>query len=670
MTLYSMRWRRVALGLAFYAAIVTGPVRSGADSTVEAAELAEMSLEDLLSLEVTSVSRKAERSSEAAAALYVVTNEDIRRSGSRTIADALRLVPGVHVGQIDSSQWAVGLRGFSGQLNNKLQVLIDGRSVYTPLFSGVFWDVQDTLIEDVDRIEVIRGPGGTLWGANAVNGVINVITKTAKETQGGLVVGGGGTEERGFGAFRYGGKIGDNFHYRLYGKYFDRDSGFDASRVEVDDWRMGRLGFRTEWDATETDTFTLLGDLYDGEAGPLSGPAGPDVERQLSGASLLGRWLHRDTADSDSQVQDYYDYTDRNDLFVRDRRGTFDVDTQSRVPLRFLPVRQELIFGLGYRLYTDHVRDGTGVVVDPDERHVQLPSAFIQDEIRLIDERLRITLGTKIEHTDFTGWEVSPSARAAYVADSDQVIWASISRAVRVTSRLENDIRLESGPTEEIPVPTVFTGNRGLGAETLLAYEVGYRVQPAEILFGEAAARPRFFLDVALFYNDYEELVTFAPSDPVFVPTPPPGRLVVPVVAGNDMEGSIYGFEIAADASLAAWWRLRSSYSHTQIDLDVGEGSSDPFSAEGSTPRHMVSVRSFVDLPWDLQFDQVLRWLDALPSRGVGSYFGLDLRLGAHLPYGLELSLVGQNLLHDHHREFDGGTEVERGFYGKLSWRF
>jgi iron complex outermembrane recepter protein len=628
-------------------------------STVHASELAEMSLEDLMNIEVTSVSRKSERSSEAAAALYVVTAEDIRRSGSRTLADALRLVPGVHVAQINANVWAVGVRGFSGQLDNKLQVLIDGRSVYTPLFAGVFWDVQDTMLEDVERIEVIRGPGGTLWGANAVNGVVNVITKSAKQTQGVYLESGGGTEERAFGGFRYGGSVGDDFHYRIWGKAFERDAGYLRGGGAEDDWRVGRMGFRADWTASDVDSVMIQGDLYEGESGSLGGGQGdedlPDAD--LSGASLLGRWTRSYASEAESQLQLYYDYNDRNEALVRDRRSTVDLDAQLRQPYRVLGLRQELVFGGGYRLYLDHLRGGPLVDVEPDAREVHLPSGFVQNDTWLAGDRVRVTLGTKVEHTEFTGWELSPSGRVAFLPDDRQTVWASVSRAVRIISRLENDLALESPASPEIPLPTLFLGNRSLGSEELLAYEVGYRIRPAD----------RLLLDVAAFYNDYDELVTFAPEDPRVLP---PGRLVLPIVAGNQMDGAIYGFEVAADAALAPWWRVRSSYSHVQVDLHPEPGAQDPFEADGSSPRHMIAVRSFVDLPRDVQLDQMIRWIDAIPGRGVGSYWALDLRLGIPLPRGLELSLVGQNLLDGHHREFDGGTQVQRGFYGKLSWRF
>ena len=334
-------WVGVLLGGAA-AAVIAMHGRSIAASRADPLDLTELSLEELVSLEVTSVSKKAERRSAAAAALYVITPEDVQRSGVTTLADALRMAPGTHVARIDANKWAVSIRGFGGRFSNKLLVLMDGRTLYTPLFGGTFWDAQDTLLEDVERIEVVRGPGGTLWGANAMNGVINVITKSARDTHGAFLSTGGGTEERAFGAARYGGSIGDDFHYRVYGSYVERDEGFAAAGDPGDDWRLGRLGFRTDWDVTSDDLVTLQGDVYDGEAGQ---PGSDEMPRSLgdddlTGAYALGRWTRRLGESSDAALQIYYDHTDRNDPFFRERRGTFDIDAQHRFPL---PGNQEIV---------------------------------------------------------------------------------------------------------------------------------------------------------------------------------------------------------------------------------------------------------------------------------------------------------------------------------------
>jgi iron complex outermembrane receptor protein len=655
-----------ALRWAVWLAVATVLASPGPLAEAEEARkgLTELSLDELLSIEVTSVSKRPERFVEAPAAIYVITQEDIRRSGVTSIPEALRLAPGVHVARVNSNTWAIGIRGFTSALSRALLVLIDGRAVYSPLFAGVFWDVQDVLLEDIERIEVIRGPGGTLWGANAVNGVINIITKHARATQGGLVTGGGGTEERGFGGFRYGGTIGSNFHYRVYGKAFDRDSGFRPDGSEFDDWRMARGGFRADWEPTLQDALTLQGDVYGGRAGRrttitrLSPPSVETVERDgdLSGGNVLARWHRVLDPTSDLTLQAYYDRTNRRDPSFREDRDTFDLDFQHR----FSPFRRhQVTWGLGYRLTSG---DADAVVetvtFTPATRTDHLFSAFVQDEIVVVANLLRLTLGSKFEHNDYSGFEVQPSARLSWTPAPRHTVWAAVSRAVRTPSRVEHDLGVTTLVTTARPTFITITGNEGFDSEEVLASELGYRVQPAD----------RLFVDLAAFYNRYDNLLSVEPGRPVVSAS----RTAIPTSLGNGFRADGYGAEVALEWLPVAWWRLGAAYAYLELDLEKKAGSTDPATAsttEGSSPHHQVSVRSFINLPGNFELDLVLRHVSRLAAQRVGAYTNLDARLGWRPTRNLEVSVVGQNLLEPEHREFGGVTssEVQRGVYGKVT---
>lgn len=632
----------------------------------------QISLEELLQIEVISLTKKPESLAEAAAAVYVITPDDIRRSGVTSLPEALRLAPGVQVAHIDANKWAVGVRGFASRLSRSLLVLIDGRSVYSPLFAGVYWEVQDTLLEDVERIEVIRGPGGTIWGANAVNGVINIITKRAQETQGGLLVGGGGSEEQGFGGVRYGGKIGENLFYRVYGKAFNRDAAFHSTVPDFDDWRMGQAGFRLDWDGHHADTVTVQGDFYTGEVGQRAAvttftpPFRTTVEADadLAGGNLLGRWQRVFSATSELRVQLYYDRTDRREPTFREARDTFDLDVQHHFRL---PWQQEIIWGLGYRVTSGDTAAVPTTVFTPDRRTDQLFSAFVQDEIRILADHLRLTIGAKFEHNDYSGFEIQPGARLVWIPAPRHTVWGAITRAVRTPSRVEHDLRVTG-----LLDPTTLTFGRAIGSaafesEKLLAYELGYRLQPVHQLF----------LDVTAFYNRYTDLLSLERGVPFTEATPPPGHVLVPFFLRNGLHGESYGIELAADWQPFDWWRVSGAYAYLQLNLQRDQGSMDTttaLSTEGSSPHHQVSLRSFMTLPGDLEFDLVWRYVDRLPSQGVASYLTLDARLGWRPLPQLTIAVVGQNLLMDHHAEFGGGssgtTEIERSVYGKVTWRW
>jgi iron complex outermembrane receptor protein len=578
----------------------------------------------------------------------------------------------VHVARIDANKWAIGVRGFTSRLSRSLLVLIDGRSVYSPLFAGVYWEVQDTLLEDVDRIEVIRGPGGTIWGANAVNGVINIITKKAQETQGGLLVAGGGSEEQGFGGVRYGRKVGENLFYRVYGKAFNRDAAFHSTGPDFDDWRMGQAGFRLDWDGQRGDTITAQGDIYTGDAGQrsvLTTFAPPfrttvEADADLAGGNLLGRWQHVFSPTSALSAQLYYDRTYRREPTFREARDTFDIDVQHRFRI---PWQQEIRLGLGYRLTSSDVASVPTVVFTPSRRTDQLFSVFVQDEIRLFTEQLRLTLGSKFEHNDYSGFEVQPNARLLWLLAPRHTLWAAITRAVRTPSRVEHDLTLTGLLEPRTPTFTRIIGSDAFTSEKVLTYELGYRLQPTS----------RLFLDATAFYNRYMDLLSLEPGMPFSETTPLPAHVVVPLAIRNGLHGEGYGIELAAEWQPFDWWRVSGVYSYLQLNLTRDQHSLDAStvrSTEGSSPTHQFSLRSFLNLPGRLEFDLIWRYVDHLPSQGVSSYLTLDAHLGWRPLPLLTIAVVGQNLLTDHHAEFGGGssgiTEIERSVYGKVVWHW
>ena len=642
-------------------------------------DVMELTLEELMNIEITSVAKKKQKLSEAAAAVYVITQEDIHRSGFTSIPEALRMVPGLQVARIDANKWAVSSRGFNGRFANKLLVLIDGRSVYTPLFSGVFWEYKDTMIEDIDRIEVIRGPGATLWGANAVNGVINIITKSADKSQGVLVTAGAGSEEQGFAGVRYGGKISDNASYRVYGKYFDRDNSVTPAGEEgADDWDMLRGGFRMDWSVSNTNSLTLQGDIYDGELGQLitiPDLNAPQLNRQLvekpqvSGGNVLIRWQHSFSDRSDFVLQSYYDRGKRAEATIENDRQTFDLDLQHRFGLGS---RQEIIWGAGFRFISDEAKSGEIAVFDSPQRDDRLFSAFVQEEIAVIKNKLLLTIGSKFEHNDFTDFEFQPNARLLWQAQERQTVWLAASRAVRIPSRADAEVRLKfrtlppaTSPFAPFPALLTVVGSDEFGAENLLAYEMGYRVRPVD----------RLSLDAALFYNVYTD-IRISSVDMSAISPP-----IIPLKGTNEMEGETFGFELAADWRMSDKWRLHAVYSHLQMELRTDVAPLPNFPelperTEGQNPRHQFMIRSQHDLPANMEFNIGIRYVDRLRSLDVDSYIDLDLRLGWSPIQNVNIAITGQNLLDTRHLEFmpdfidTQATEVERGVYGKIAWGF
>lgn len=632
--------RLPAVGVAFVLFNFSEPIRAATDESFPPPSvLKKMSMEELMDLEVTSVSRRPEKLSEAASAIQVITGEQIRRSGASSLPEALRLAGNLEVAQVDSRQWAISARGFNNTTANKMLVMIDGRTVYTPLYAGVFWDVQDTLLEDIDRIEVISGPGATLWGANAVNGVINITTKSARDTQGVFLEGGGGTELRGFGGFRYGDQLATNMHFRVYGKYFDRDSTvLPSGRDATNDWHMGQGGFRLDWEPASVNLLTLQGDIYGGE---IAMP-GTNGQMTASGGNVLGRWTHTISDESDFHLQMYYDRTHRSipDSFGEDL-DTYDVDFQHRFPIG---ERHAVVWGLGYRLTEDHVRNSASLAFLPARLEQHLFSGFVQDEIVLVKDRLNLTIGTKLEHNHYTDFEVEPSARLTWLITPRQTLWAAVSRAIRAPSRIDRDFYVPGAP------PFALAGGTNFNSERLIAYELGYRIKPVE----------KLSLALAGYYNFYDELRS--------VDTISPGQFVL----GNNFKGEVWGVELTANWHATDWWRLQAGYNYIHKNLWPTSPAALSSVREGNDPHHQFSAQSIMDLPAHFQFDVTARYVDSLPSPTVPSYFTVDVRVAWRFK-NLELSVVGQNLLDDRHPEFGAPasrTEIERGVYGKVTCRF
>jgi iron complex outermembrane recepter protein len=645
-------------------------------------ELKTLSVEELMNVEVTSVAREPQKLLQAAAAIQVITGEQIRRSGATTLPEALRLADNLQVAQINAHDWAISARGFNANLANKLLVLIDGRVVYTPLYGGVLWNVQDYLLADIDRIEVISGPGGTLWGANAVNGVINIVTKSAAQTQGLYAAAGGGNAVREQAGVRYGVELAPDIYLRTYGKYIDHDSELTSGDINAQDaWHTARGGFRLDTQRSGADQFTLQGDLYNGsEHDGVNGEAG------LSGGNVLGRWTHTAPGSDWLSTQIYYDhaylaqpfgaspaappyYTGFPAASLMEDLDTFDVDFQYHLTWG---TRQKLAWGFEYRATHESDQDLSVVRFTPPVLDQTLYSVFLQDEIALTPG-VNLTVGSKLEHNDYTGYEAEPSGRLQWNLDPQQLVWSAVSRAVRTPSRYDRDLEVPTGLVNAPPpfqFPSAYLqGNPDFVSETLIAYEAGYR----------AALGPQLALSLSTFYNDYQHLrsTTLTPTTATY-PFP------YPVFFQNNLEGDTYGLELSTSYQALDWWQLHLGYNLLRENIHVTPGEVDATGATNETadPHHQLALRSSMDLPRRVSFDAALRWVDSLhinngPTGGpvvgiVPSYFELDSRLAWRVSRQLELSVVGSNLLHSHHPEYGypspAREEIERTVFGKLTW--
>ena len=632
------------LAIACLAVLPPTPVWSEPTTVIQPpSALKKMSLEQLFDLEVTLVSKHPEKLSEAPSAIQVITAEDIRRSGAIHLADALRLVSNVEVQQINSYAWVVSTRGFDALFANKLRVMIDGRDVYTPLDAGVFWDAQNVLLEDIDRIEVVSGPGGTLWGANAVNGVINIVTKPAQSTQGALVSGAVGSFLEDHGAARFGGRVGSNTSYRVYGQRFDHDgSRLPNGDIGASAWEMTQGGFRLDSRPSGAIALTVQGDAYAGVE-----HNSPQGRSSLDGQNILGHWTRTFSAASALDVRLYLDRTWRRDRpsTLSDQLETYDIDLQHRFPVGR---RHDLLWGAGYRLMDDDTPTSVPWVgFVPTRRMMQLFSGFLQDEITLVPERLRVAIGTKLEHNEFSGPEIQPSARVAWTPSSSQTIWAAVSRAVRSPSRIDVDYRIPKTP------PFAIAGGPDFRSETLQALELGYRVQPSR----------RMSLSLATFYNHYDKLYSVELENP---PAP------LPYTIQNGAAGQSWGIECSGTYQPTEWWRVRGGYSRFHKNLWSRPGHDVPnavLANLGNDPENRAVLQSIVNVGARVQCDATLRYVDQLPSPRVGSYVTVDARLAALFQHW-EIAVVGQNLADPVHPEFWTAQEIPRSVYGKVTSRW
>ena len=598
-----------------------------------------MTLDELLNQEVVLVSRRPEAISRTASAIQVIQGDAIRRSGATRLPEALRLASNLQVAQIDTSRWAVSARGFNSVLANKLLVQVDGRTVYSPLFAGVFWGPQDVMLEDVDRIEVVSGPGGALWGANAVNGIINVRTKSARDTQGLLVTGGLGDGLSRLAAVRYGGEVKPNLHFRVYGKHSERDGNRVPEGVERGDWRATQGGFRLDWNPSTDDVLTLQGDLYEKR---LQG-AVPDTV--LRGRNLLGRWTHALSADAGVEMQLYHDraYRDIPGQYI-DTLDTYDLDFQHHFRAAD---RHQIVWGAGYRLVQDDFQSGP-IVILPGRLSLETYSGFLQDTISLQADRLHLTVGSKLEHNEYTGFELQPSARLAWNQSDRQTWWGAVSRAVRTPSRLDRDRH----------IGMALAGSPDFQSETLVAWEAGWRVQPHD----------RLSVAVATFYHDYDDIrsIEFAP----------PGSGAIFVI-GNGQKGRSYGAEVAADYQATGWWRIHAGITEMRVRIKPKPGSRDVSAGalESVDAERYLSLRSTWDLPGNIELYAGLRHASRLTNRfsDTPAYTDLDARLAWRPDPRWELAVAGQNLLHDTHVEYGDSTmrhEVERTVYASVRWEY
>lgn len=635
-------------------------------------DLTKLSIEDLMKLEVTTASKSARPLSSVPAAIFVLTQEDIQRAGVNNIPDALRLVPGVEVAQIDAGKWAISIRGFNSRFANKLLVLVDGRSVYTPFFSGVFWDAQDTLIQDIERIEVVRGPGGSLWGANAVNGVINIITTHTKNTRGQMFSAEGGEVRKSDIAYRYGGNVSNNATYRIFAKYFsERDSLYPDGTRGKDGWDSLRGGFRVDWDPSDGDKVLFTGELHGDNQGqrsltPLLGPPYMQVsddKNSVSGWHLLGRWTRQAARGAESSLQVYFDRTQREAVEIDEVRNTFDLDFQHRLSLNS---RWTITGGAGYRVTADKTHTTAVSSLVPPSKTDELFSTFLQAEAR-VTPTVNLVLGSRLEHNDYTGFEFQPNARLSWSPSDHRTLWASISRAVRTPSRGEPtatiDLAAQPGPGG-IAILSQLQPSSTFGSEHVTAYELGYR-------FGIGRTA---MIDLAAFYNEYNNLASFEIGAPALQPAPIP-HLVVPLTANNLLYGRTHGFEMAVRWNASRSLSAGITYTYYEENLALNPASTAQGVPLSTTPRHQVSLNLWHDMGRGVQADAWGSFVGAIPGGFVPQYVRVDARVAWKPSARLEASVGARNLLGSPHVEFqhmlfEMPIEVERSVYGKLSWRY
>ena len=625
---------RLAAYLAAFVGFATGlPLHAA-----EQRELGDLSLEELSDLVVTSVSRRPESLALAASAIQVITADDLRRSGATSIPEALRLAPNLQVAQVNGNNWAVSARGFNSTLANKLLVMVDGRTIYSPLFAGVFWESQDVPLYDIERIEVISGPGGTLWGANAVNGVINIVTRSSSETQGLLLRAGGGDEVQALGAARFGGALGSRGHFRVYGQYSRHDGPLLANGADApNDSHLGQGGFRMDLGLTDNDALTVQGDANEVRT---NGVAADAVARTQN---ILSRWTRRFSETSELQLQAYYDHAERlNPGSYTDELATFDVELQQRMRVA---TAHELVWGLTYRAIQDHFGNQL-FAMDPARITLHRVSGFVQDEIALAADSLHLTVGTKVEDNEYTGAEWQPSIRLAWRYKPGVLVWSAVSRAVRTPSRFERDLNNGTSPPFTL-------GSDRYDSEKLTAYELGVRLHPMQALS----------VSLATYYNDYNDIRSFEPV----------GLARVPVLVSNGLEGHSHGAELSVEYRPSTNWQLHAGYAYLDLQQRRKAGSRDAQigAVEARDWNHQAFLRASIELPRDLELDGTVRHIGRIDNYRLPAYTEADVRLGWKATATLELSVNGRNLLHSSHGEFGppGRQEIERSVYALLEWQ-
>jgi len=638
-------------------------------------KLADASLEQLLNTPVTSVSKKEEKLSRTAAAVFVIGADDIRRSGATTLPDVLRMAPGVDVEQMDASVWAISIRGFNSRYSNKVLVLIDGRSVYTPTFSGVYWDQVSLPLEDIERIEVIRGPGATVWGANAVNGVISILTKFAKASQGGLVAAGGGSHTETMDLAQFGAAAGQVGAYRVFGKFFDvGNSQMPNGSLANDRWSGSHGGFRSDWDLSSQDALTVEGDLFLNRehetrtSGWMPSPSDALLREVMdsAGGSLLARWSHSSDSGSQTSLQTYFDSYRRTEFGEPEKVQNFDLDFQQHLSLGS---RQDIVWGLGYRASTSSVPPGYPVSFSPPLQTDSLYSVFLQDEIRVTGS-LALTLGGRLEHNAYVGWEDEPSFRIAWAPGSGRnTFWASASKADRQPARADTGIQVDLQSV--VIAPNVvqilrLIGNPRIDDEEVRDYEAGYRTRIASTLTA----------DLATFASFYKNLETYEPGPASVVPGSPI-QIVIPMVCANLARAVDYGGEVSLNWNPAPRWRIRPSYSYLRASLQRDASSQGIAAANVTTdfPENQFQIRSLINLNRKTEFDQAVYYTARLPGGTIPGHARLDVRLARRIGEAVEVSVVGQNLLRPRTMEYGNaystiGTDALRSVYGRIVWTF
>jgi iron complex outermembrane receptor protein len=626
------------------------------DTIVSPLDLKKLSLEDLMNIEVTSVSKRPEKLGEVSSAIQVITGEDIHRAGVKTVPEALKLAANIQIGQANSTQWAISTRGFNSNnvLANKLLVLVDGRTVYTPMYAGVFWDVQNLVLEDIDRIEVISGPGGTLWGANAVNGVINIITKNSADTQGLFAEAAYGNFMPGMASLRYGGKINDKISYRAYATGYRMGPTLDTNGVSTkDEWAMGQGGVRVDWNASEKDKVMLQANGYYNDLH--LNPKADTSALNASGENALARWNHSFLQDkAHFQLQVYFDHTWRDygkvygEKFTEDVK-TYDIDWQNRYQLGS---RHTLTYGMGYRLMDHRMHNSSYWGFFPLDKTLNLYNTFVQYEVMPVKDKLRLTIGTKVEHNTYTGFQYQPNVRLAWMVTKQQTLWAAASRAVRNPARIDRDFGIYTNAFGNPHFP-VFTGTDTFRSETVMAYEAGWRFNVSKKLSASLSG----------FYNVYDNLRSVQPG--------PAATFGFPLLIENGVKGETYGAELSFNSQLTSWLSLRGGYTFLWKHLWAKQGHQDVNKAtsESNDPQNQALLQATVDLPFHLQFCTVARYVDSLVNPKLAPYCGLDARVAWKFKNLLELSVTGQGLLYDRRTEFitdKPPRSIPRGFYGKI----